>query len=96
MVRISRPWRPLRTADLPASFVPPKNWDGKMVRVEHGPYKGRRGYPDANGNIWVPARPGESHGGPHFDVQLRGGRDGHINVYPDEEGEPNNEKRTHH
>ena len=55
-----------------------------MVPVEHGPYSGRRGYLDSYGNIWVPTRPGESHGGPHFDVQLDGGRGGHINVYPDE------------
>ncbi len=55
-----------------------------MVVVEHGPYAGRRGFPDRDGNIWVPTRPGESHGGPHFDVQLDGGRRGHLNVYPDD------------
>jgi hypothetical protein len=55
-----------------------------MVLVEHGPYQARKGYPDRRGNIWVPTRPGESHGGPHFDVQLDGGRTGHINVYPEE------------
>jgi len=86
--RKKRRYRPLRAADLPASFAPPANWDGEMVTVEHGPYAGRRGYPDRNGNIWVPTRPGESHGGPHFDVQLEGGRRGHVNVYP------NNKERS--
>ena len=64
MVRISRPWRPLRAEDLPSSFEPPKNWNGRMVRVQYGPYRGRMGYPDAKGNIWVPTKPGESHGVP--------------------------------
>lgn len=80
----SQPYRPLRKADLPAMFTPPPNWNGEMVVVQNGPYKGRRGYPDARGNIWVPTRPAESHGGPHFDVQLNGGRGGHLNIYPDE------------
>lgn len=84
MLHPRQPYRPLRTEDLPARFHPPKNWKGEMVPVEHGPYSGRRGYLDSYGNIWVPTRPGESHGGPHFDVQLDGGRGGHINVYPDE------------
>lgn len=78
-----RPYRPLRRADLPVRFEESKNWRGQRVIVEYGPYKGRQGYPDARGNIWVPTRPAESHGGPHFDVQLAGGRAGHINVYPD-------------
>ena len=82
--RQGRRYRPLRAGDLPASFVPPPDWDGEMVTVQHGPYVGRRGFPERNGNIWVPTRPGESHGGPHFDVQLDGGRRGHINVYPDD------------
>ena len=38
---------------------------------------------DRNGDIWVPSKPGESHGGPHWDVQIRGGKGGHRNVYPD-------------
>lgn len=78
-----RRYRPLRAEDLPASFVPPANWNGEMVVVQHGPYAGRPGFPDRDGNIWVPTRPGESHGGPHFDVQLDGGRRGHLNVYPE-------------
>ena len=80
----NRPYRPLRTDDLPARFEPPRNWNGGMILVEHGPYQGHKGYPDRQGNIWVPTRPGESHGCPHFDVQLDGGRAGHTNVYPDE------------
>lgn len=84
MPRPRKPYRPLRAEDLPERFRPIKNWHGEMVVVEYGAYKGRRGYPDERGNIWVPTRPGESHGGPHFDVQLDGGRTGHINVYPDE------------
>jgi len=68
--------------DLPAAFEPPPEWDGEMVTVQHGPYSGRRGFPDRYGNIWVPTRPGESHGGPHFDVQIEGGRRGHVTVYP--------------
>ena len=84
MLRPRRPYRPLRAEDLPARFHPPRNWNGEMIVVEYGPYQGRKGYMDTHGDIWVPTRPGESHGGPHFDVQLEGGRVGHINVYPDE------------
>ena len=83
MARRRQLYRSLRVTDLPDHFKPPRNWDGEMVVVSHGPYAGRRGYPDANGSIWVPTRPGESRGGPHFDVQLDGGRGGHMNVYPD-------------
>lgn len=85
MSRSRKPYRPLREEDLPSAFATPKNWNGDMVLVQHGPYAGRRGYPDRYGNIWVPTRPGESHGGPHFDVQLNGGRGGHLNMYPDED-----------
>lgn len=81
----SRPYRPLRETDLPTMFAPSANWNGEMITVQYGPYTGRRGYPDARGNIWVPTRPSESHGGPHFDVQLNGGRGGHLNIYPDGE-----------
>ena len=51
------------------------------MRVEHGPYSGRTGWVDRSGDIWVPSRAGESHGGPHWDVQINGGRGGHQNVY---------------
>lgn len=59
-------------------YTAPKKWDGKKVRSPNG-----RGYgwPDKNGNVWVPTGPGSSaHGGPHWDVQRPGG--GYINVYP--------------
>ncbi|WP_211327766.1 polymorphic toxin type 37 domain-containing protein, partial [Solilutibacter pythonis] len=56
----------------------PKKWDGKKVKSPNG-----RGYgwPDKNGNVWVPTGPGSgAHGGPHWGVQRPGG--GYINVYP--------------
>ncbi len=87
MTHSRKPYRPLRADDLPATFTPPPNWNAEMVLVQYGPYSGRRGYSDIRGNIWVPTRPGESHGGPHFDVQLNRGRGGHLNIYPDEGSE---------
>lgn len=61
-----KPYRPLRKEDLPKTFTPPSHWNGDMISVQYGPYTGLRGYPDTYGNIWVPTRPGESHGGPHL------------------------------
>jgi hypothetical protein len=59
-------------------YIPPKKGDGKRVKAPNG--KGY-GYPDKNGNVWVPTGPGGSaHGGPHWDVQKPGG--GYVNVYP--------------
>lgn len=59
-------------------FVPPKNWDGQKVRNPNG--KGS-GFPDKDGNVWVPTGPGPlAHGGPHWDVQKPDGS--HENVYP--------------
>ncbi|WP_264940506.1 RHS repeat-associated core domain-containing protein [Sphingomonas caeni] len=50
--------------------------------VEEGPSRGKSGWVDADGNIWVPTGSGgRAHGGPHWDVQDRKGR-GHVNVYP--------------
>nr|USU33137.1 hypothetical protein NG677_05500 [Methylobacterium sp. OTU13CASTA1] len=60
-------------------FKPKKSWDGKKVQASNGGY----GYPDANGNVWVPSGPDGSpaaHGGEHWDVQSPGG--GYNNVYP--------------
>ncbi len=74
-------WRPLGVEDLPDSYVPPRGGPRK-VTVQDGPYKGRVGWLDEDGNIWVPTKPGESHGGPHWDVQLNGGKGGHLNVPP--------------
>jgi hypothetical protein len=57
-------------------YVPPKRWDGKKARA---PKSGQYGYPDKNGNVWVPA--GErGHGGPHWDVIRPDGS--YINVLP--------------
>jgi len=74
-------WRPLGVEDLPDSYVSPKGGPRKVV-VQYGPYAGRVGWLDEDGNIWVATKPGESHGGPHWDVQINGGRGGHYNVYP--------------
>jgi hypothetical protein len=74
-------WRPLGVKDLPSSYKPPKGGPRKVI-VKYGPYKGRFGWLDENGDIWVASKPGESHGGPHWDVQIDGGRSGHRNVYP--------------
>jgi RHS repeat-associated protein len=74
-------WRPLGVDDLPSSYKPPKGGPRK-VRVEFGPYKGRFGWLDAAGDIWVPSKAGESHGGVHWDVQINGGKGGHRNVFP--------------
>ncbi len=60
-------------------YEPPKRWDGK--RVKH-PRSGRYGWPDKNGNIWIPTGPGPlAHGGPHWDVQDPKGKT-YDNVYP--------------
>jgi hypothetical protein len=60
-------------------YIPPKNWDGK--KVKH-PKNGKVGWPDSNGNIWVPTGPGsKAHGGPHWDVQYPNGKE-YDNVYP--------------
>lgn len=74
-------WKPLGVDDLPSSYKPPKGGPRK-VRVEYGPYKGRFGWLDAAGDIWVPSKAGESHGGVHWDVQINGGKGGHRNVFP--------------
>nr|WP_249405751.1 polymorphic toxin type 37 domain-containing protein [Stenotrophomonas sp. CFBP 13718] len=45
--------------------------------------KGRgNGWLDADGNVWVPSgQGGSAHGGPHWDVQGKNGRD-YENLYP--------------
>lgn len=65
-------------------FEPKKGWDGEtLVREPHGP---RRGYPDKDGNVWVPTGKGSGdgrsgpHGGPHWDVEYPNG--GYRNVRP--------------
>jgi len=59
-------------------FKPKKRWDGKMVPNPNGP---GYGYPDKDGNVWIPTGSGPgAHGGPHWDVQKPSG--GYVNVYP--------------
>ena len=62
-------------------YTPPKRGAGsrgEMVKNPNGP---GRGYPDKNGNVWVPTGEGPlAHGGPHWDVQTPAG--GRVNVYP--------------
>lgn len=61
---------------------PPKNGD-KNGRVPN-PNGTGKGWPDANGDVWVPTGGKGAHGGEHWDVQTpgRGGRRGkHRNVY---------------
>jgi RHS repeat-associated protein len=59
-------------------YVPPKNWNGEKVPSPNG---GGYGYPDRNGDVWVPTGNGPTaHGGPHWDVQEPGGD--YRNVFP--------------
>ena len=58
-------------------YYPPKKWDGKKVKNPKGP---GYGWPDKDGNIWVPTGP-KGHGGPHWDVQVPRGRS-YRNVLP--------------
>lgn len=60
-------------------FIPKKGWDEKKVKVQKGKMKGKAGYPDKDGNIWVPTGP-KGHGGAHWDVQKSKG--GYDNVLP--------------
>lgn len=45
----------------------------------HGPKKGKKGYVDTQGRIWIKDR---AHAGlpDHWDVQLNGGKEGHLRV----------------
>lgn len=58
-------------------FIPPKRWNGE--KVPH-PKNGMRGWPDKDGNIWVPTGP-NGHGGAHWDVQDKNGHS-YKNVFP--------------
>ncbi len=51
----------------------------KKMAIQHGPKKGKVGYVDANGRIWIKDR---AHAGypDHWDVQENGGDAGHIRV----------------
>jgi len=57
-------------------YIPPKNWDGKKVRNPNG--KGA-GYPDKNGDVWIPQNHKGTHGN-HWDVQMKNGK--YRDVYP--------------
>jgi hypothetical protein len=58
-------------------YIPSKRWDGKKVKNPNG-YG--TGWPDQDGNVWVPTGP-HGHRGPHWDVQNpKNGR--HENVLP--------------
>jgi hypothetical protein len=61
-------------------FVPPKK-GATTDRVEGGPLRGKEGWVDKNGDIWVPTNGQAAHGGEHYDVQDPDGRN-HRNVYP--------------
>ena len=59
-------------------YTPPKRWDGKKVPNPNGP---GYGYPDKDGNVWIPTGiGGAAHGGPHWDVEKPGG--GYKNIFP--------------
>jgi len=63
-------------------FKPKKNWDKRLVKNPNG---GGYGYPDEDGNVWVPTGEG-GHGGPHWDKQNpKTGK--HTNVFPKKERE---------
>lgn len=60
-------------------YTPPKKWDGEKVRNPNG---AGYGWPDKNGEVWVPTGPGPmAHGGPHWDVQ-NPQTGGHRNILP--------------
>jgi hypothetical protein len=56
-------------------YEPPAGSNGQPLNLGRG-----QGFRDANGNLWQWARPNVQHGGPHWDVQLKGG--GYVNVSP--------------
>jgi hypothetical protein len=53
----------------------------KKAAVQHGPNKGKYGYVDTKGRIWIKDR---AHGTypDHWDVQENGGKKGRIRVDP--------------
>jgi hypothetical protein len=56
-------------------YEPPAGSNGQPLNLGRG-----QGFRDAQGNLWQWARPNVQHGGPHWDVQLKGG--GYVNVSP--------------
>jgi RHS repeat-associated protein len=57
-------------------YQSPKGANGQPLNLGGG-----QGFLDASGNVWQWARPNVQHGGPHWDVQLKGG--GYANVSPE-------------
>ena len=57
-----------------------KNWDGKTLRKVPDDKSKKRGYPDKNGNVWVPKE--DMHGGSGWEVHHKDGK-GHHHVYED-------------
>lgn len=72
-------------------FVPKleKNKKGKLiikkVTIQHGPRKGKKGYVDSNGKIWIRDRAYGKYPD-HWDLQENGGEKGRTRVGDD--GEP--------
>lgn len=56
-------------------YEPPAGSHGLPLNLGRG-----QGFRDASGNLWQWARPNVQHGGPHWDVQLKGGD--YVNVSP--------------
>jgi uncharacterized protein YukE len=56
-------------------YEPPAGSNGQPLNLGRG-----QGFRDASGNLWQWARPNVQHGGPHWDVQKKGG--GYVNVSP--------------
>jgi uncharacterized protein YukE len=56
-------------------YEPPAGSNGQPLNLGRG-----QGFRDAKGNLWQWARPNVQHGGPHWDVQMKGG--GYVNVSP--------------
>jgi hypothetical protein len=85
----------LKKAGLPSGgsmpFIPKldRNKKGKSIirkaTIQHGPLKGKKGYVDSKGKIWIRDR---AHGKypDHWDVQENGGKEGRTRVGDD--GEP--------
>jgi RHS repeat-associated protein len=59
-------------------YVPPKKGKVEPTKAPNG----QKGWPDADGNVWVPIPEGHplAHGGEHWDVNYPNG--GYDNVYP--------------
>lgn len=59
-------------------YKPPKQWNGKKVKNPNG--RRSYGWPDSQGNVWIPSGP-NGRGGPHWMVQKPDGS--YENIFPD-------------